>query len=238
VIASVVDYSSFDFLFVILKRPFVALMLLALLLACHGAEAQSPARNSAPAQPKPSTITIREGSFEIKFPLMLIRCERRDGENPDVWSPEHGCAASIPVCDNAGHSGEVLVCLAYPLDEFRGSELQGAALSVSRLDGYNSASDCAKRWPSRDTRDIHTQRIGTLSLQAATAVERETSHVAERYLYRVFHNRACYELDITLATALPSAFAAEDVPRNMTEEERRKVKASLMEALRSFRFLK
>jgi hypothetical protein len=183
-------------------------------------------------------LTSHDGDFQVKYPQNLIRCERLDAENPDIWRPEHGCAAPIAVCDNSGHSGEVGACLAYPLDDFHGSELQAAALSVSRLDGFSSATECAKRWASRDTQEVHSEKIGALTFQTAKVLETEASHVADRSIYRTFHDATCYELDVNLSIALASAFAAEDVPRKLTDAERDKIKASLTQALQGFRFLK
>src|SRR5579859_1397925 len=87
------------------------------------ATAQTPTRKPA-AKLDSTTLTSHESDFRLKYPSSLIRCDRMDAENPDVWSPPRGCTAAIPVCDNSGHSGEVEACVAYPLDDFRGSELQ------------------------------------------------------------------------------------------------------------------
>ncbi|HEY6766479.1 MAG TPA: hypothetical protein VI386_17105, partial [Candidatus Sulfotelmatobacter sp.] len=83
----------------------------------------------AAARSESKTLTSADGLFQIKYSA-LITCEHRDGENPDVWSPEAACVASIPVCDGSEHSGDVLACLAYPRAEFQGSELQAAAFAV------------------------------------------------------------------------------------------------------------
>jgi hypothetical protein len=219
-------------------RSFI-LSLAALALVSAFANAQAAGKKSSVAvRPELNVLTSHDENFQVKYPQSLVRCERLDAENPDVWSPERGCAAPIPVCDNSGHSGEVVACLAYPLDGFHGSELQAAAFSVSRLDGFSSATECVKRWASRDTRDVHAERIGALNFQMAKVAETETSYVADHSIYRTFHNAACYELDVNISIALPSAYAAEDVPRKLTDTERAKIKASLTQALHGFRFLK
>lgn len=202
------------------------------------ANAQAVGKKSTAATSDAAILTSHDGDFQVKYPQALIRCERLDAENPDIWWPEHGCAAPMPVCDNSGHSGEVAACLAYPLDDFHGSELQAAALSVSRLDGFSTASECAKKWANRDTHEVHSEKIGALTFQTAKVVETETSHVADRSIYRIFHNATCYELDVNLSIALASAFAAEDVPRKLTDAEKDKIKASLTQALQGLRFLK
>ena len=214
----------------------IAIALLASLLGI--ANAQTAGKKNAASASELGILTSHDGDFQVKYPQTLIRCERLDAENPDVWSPEHGCAAPIAVCDNSGHSGEVVACLAYPLADFHGSELQAAALSVSRLDGFSTAMECVKRWASADTHEVHSEKIGALTFQAAKVVETETSHVADRSIYRTFHNATCYELDVNVSIALASAFAAEDVPRKLTDAERDKIKASLTQALQGFRFLK
>lgn len=175
--------------------------------------------------------------FEVRYPKSLRLCTHLDGENPDVWS-HADCRAEIPVCDNSGHAGDVLGCVAYPAEEFKKTELQAAAFAVSRIDNLRSANDCAQKWPRRDTTDIHGEQIAGLKFQAARAVQTESSHVSEQTIYRIFHGGACYELDVNVTTALDSAFAAEDVPRKLTADERGKIKSTLRRALEGFRFLK
>jgi hypothetical protein len=184
-----------------------------------------------------ASVTSPDRVFQVRYPKSLLVCAHRDGENPDVWSPE-ACAADIPVCDNSGHAGNVILCLAYPTDAFHGSELQAAAFSVSSIDNYASAKECVQKWPRSNTSDIHSEEVGGLHFQAAKASETGNSHVADQRIYRIFHKGVCYELDLNVTTALDSAFAAEDAPRKLTEEERAKIKDALMQALRGVRFLK
>jgi hypothetical protein len=169
--------------------------------------------------------------------MSLVVCSHRDGENPDVWSPEE-CMADIPVCDNSGHSGEVIVCLAYPAGEFKKSELQAAAFAVSRMNNVRTASDCTKKWPRSNTSEIHSEQVAGLTFQAAVATESGNNHTVLANLYRIFHGGNCYELDVNIAMAQETAFAAEDAPRKLTPSERETAKNALMQALAGFRFLK
>jgi len=214
-----------------------ALKLAAVALALACASPRAAGQKRVDPRPALTSFTSADAVFRVRYPKYLLRCEHLDAENPDVWSPESGCAASIPVCDNSGHSGNVLACLAYPIAAFQGSELQAAAFSVSRLDNFG-ASECGQKWASRDTSGVHVERIGGMKFQAAKAIETETSHAAEHSIYRVFHQGACYELDVNLSMALASAFAAEDAPRKLTSTEREKIKAGLTRALEGFRFQK
>jgi hypothetical protein len=182
-----------------------------------------------------SIVTSADQVVQVRYPKSLLICKHNDGENPDVWSPE-GCAAEIPVCDTSGHSGNVLLCLAYPVAEFHGSELQAAAFSVSRIDNFNER-ECVQKWARSGTTEIHSERIGRLRFQAARAEQSERSHVAYQHIYRIYHN-ACYELDINMVIALDTAFAAEDVPRKLTPAERDRINALLEQALSGFRFRK
>jgi hypothetical protein len=202
------------------------------------AGSQVAAHKPAAARSELRAVTSADAVLQVSYPKYLVRCQHLDAENPDVWEPENACAASIPVCDSSGHSGNVLVCLGYPVSDFQGSELQAAALSVNRLDNLGTASECRQRWARPNTTDVHSESIHGLKFEVAKAVETEASHVADHYMYRTFHKAACYELDVNISIALDSAFAAEDAPRKLTEPEREKIKAGLMEALRGFRFLK
>ncbi len=175
--------------------------------------------------------------FQVRYPNSLAVCSHRDGENPDVWSPDV-CVANIPVCDNSGHAGEVMMCLAYPAGEFRKSELQAAAFAVSRIDNVRIASDCMQRWPRSNTSQIRGEKISGVKFEAADAEESANNHVNSETIYRTFHGGACYELDVNIAIAQQTAFAPEDAPRKLTAEEREQVKITLMQAVAGFRFLK
>lgn len=195
------------------------------------------AQSRAKANPELQKFVSTDHSFEVRYPKALLVCTHLDGENPDVWS-RPACIAEIPVCDSSGHAGDVLACLAYPVAELGKTELQAAAFAVSRLENLRSANDCETKWARSDTTDIHGEQIGGLKLQAARAVQTESSHESEQNIYRIFHGGACYELDVNLTTALDSAYAAEDVPRKLRAAERERIKRMLMQALEGFRFLK
>ena len=190
-----------------------------------------------PASKELKTITSSDRLIQIRYPNSLAVCSHQDGENPDVWSPDE-CVAEIPVCDNSGHAGEVMVCLAYPAGEFKKSELQAAAFAVSRIDNLRTASDCTQRWPRTNTSQIHSTRLAGLTFQSAVATESGNNRTLFADLYRIFHGGACYELDVNIAIAQEAAFAAEDAPRKLTPSERETVKSDLMQALAGFRFLK
>jgi hypothetical protein len=212
----------------ILRRAIVLTLIAG--LASQAASAQTRAQELA-------SVTSPDRVFQVRYPKSLLVCAHRDGENPDVWSPE-ACAADIPVCDNSGHAGNVILCLAYPTDAFHGSELQAAAFSVSSIDNYASAKECAQKWPRSNTSDIHSEDVGGLHFQAAKAAETGNGHVAEQSIYRIFHKGTCYEVDVNLTVALDSAFAAEDKPRKLTPAERQTIQQTLIKAVSGFRFLK
>jgi len=215
-----------------LVRSIFSMMALAIAFTTLSVSGQ----NRSTAHSKFASLTDPDKVFEIRHSKSLLVCSHRDGENPDVWSPD-SCIADIPVCDNSGHAGNVLACLAYPVDKFKGSELQAAAFSVSRIESL-SADECVKKWARSDTANIHSEEIHGLKFQVGHAVETGNSHAADESIYRVFHKGACYELDMTLAIAQDSAFAAEDVPRKLTAAERDQIRGVLMQALDGFRFLK
>jgi hypothetical protein len=184
------------------------------------------------------TFTSSGGIFQIKFPQNLVRCEHLDAENPDVWSPQETCMASIPVCDSSGHAGNVLACLAYPTSGFHGSELQAAAFAVNTLDSFRAAKDCMQTRTSGDVSDVHAEQIRGIKFQAGKVSETQGSYISEHLIYRTFYRNACYELDVNISTALDAAFAVEDKPRKLTPAERDQIKASLKQAMEGFAFLK
>lgn len=198
---------------------------------------RAPAQTHQNASKEREIIMSPERLFQVRYPKLLLVCTHRDGENPDVWSPQE-CIADIPVCDNSGHAGEVMICLAYPAGEFEKSELQAAAFAVSRIGNIHTAGECTKKWPRSDTAEIHSERLAGLTFQAAVATESGNGHTVRANLYRIFHQGACYELDVNIAIEQETAFAAEDAPRSLTAAERERVEKTLMQALEGFRFLK
>jgi hypothetical protein len=217
-------------------QSLLVVAIVAAAIAGQTSTAQSPSvGNRTQPQPEFSIVVSADHAVEVRYPKSLLVCKHNDGENPDVWSP-NGCAADIPVCDTSGHSGNVLLCLAYPTADFRGSELQAAAFAVSRIDNFNS-DECTQKWARINTTEIHSEKIGSLKFQLARAEESERSHVADQHIYRIYH-KACYELDINVVIALDTAFAAEDVPRKLTAGEREQIMSVLEQALAGFRFVK
>ncbi len=195
-----------------------------------------PASSSLAQKAEMSAIDSKDGVFQVHYPKSLLVCSHLDGENPDVWSPKE-CMAEVPVCDNAGHAGDVLMCLAYPASEFGTTNLQAAAFAVSRLSNLN-AQECVRKWARSNTTDSHEEKIGGLSLRAAKSEETTSSNLAGQSAYRIFHRGACYELDVNLVTATDAAFAAEDAPRKLTPAEHDEIVESLRRALAGFKFLK
>lgn len=211
----------------------LALVLVAAIATARGQSSGGQTRTQA--QPELSTVVSADHTVQVRYPKSLQVCKHNDGENPDVWSPE-ACAADIPACDTSGHSGNVLLCLAYPAGDFHGSELQAAAFAVSRITNFNE-SECMQKWARTGTTEIHSERIGSLKFQAARAEESEQNHVADQHIYRIYH-KACYELDINVVIALDTALAVEDVPRKLTSAEREQIRDALEQALAGFRLLK
>ena len=218
------------------NRPLIRAIFCVMALAVTFTSLSASGQNRSTAHPELTSFTDPDKFFEIRYPKSLLVCSHRDGENPDVWSPD-SCISDIPVCDNSGHAGNVLACLAYPGGEFKGSELQAAAFSLSHIESLN-ADECAKKWARSDTANIHSEEIHGLKFQVGHAVETGNSHAADESMYRIFHKHACYELDVNLAIAQDSAFAAEDAPRKLTAAERDQIRNVLMQALDGFRFLK
>jgi hypothetical protein len=218
------------------KDKLVRAMLPMMALAATFTSLSASSQNRGGVHSELATLTDPDKVFEVRYPKSLLVCSHRDGENPDVWSPE-SCISDIPVCDNSGHAGNVLACLAYPGDKFKGSEVQAAAFSVSRIESLN-ADECGRKWARSDTANIHSEEIHGLKFQAGHAVETGNSHAADESMDRIFHKGACYELDVTVAIAQDSAFAAEDAPRKLTSAEREQIRGALMQALNGFRFLK
>ncbi len=210
------------------RKPWIAAIAVCLLYFAASSSLAQKAEMSA--------IDSKDGVFQVHYPKSLLVCSHLDGENPDVWSPKE-CMAQIPVCDNAGHAGDVLMCLADPASEFGTTNLQAAAFAVSRLSNLN-AQECVRKWARSNATNIHEEKIGALSLRAAKSEEATSSNLADQSAYRIFHRGACYELDVNLVIATDGAFAAEDAPRKLTTAEHAEIIESLNRALAGFKFLK
>ena len=87
---------------------------------------------------KRSRFTSPDGKFHFEFSDSLMQCHRVPGQE-DVWEPD-ACSAYVPICPNA--TFDTAACIAYPAEP--GTNLEGAAFSVSELKQATNQEECFK----------------------------------------------------------------------------------------------
>jgi hypothetical protein len=182
-----------------------------------------------------STFISPDGTFQFEHRDSLVEC-KRDPHQPDWWTPDD-CEAFTPVCsDDSGTSDATIACVAYPAGTIKqDTTFQAAAFSVSEIKEANTESRCLSvpEPPSHVGRS-HTEKVNGVKFSVTEIYGVSTGNLIDGYVYRNFHEKRCYELDIRIAFS-NIGFSDPGTVRNFDSEE---VRRRLRKVLDSFKFLK
>ena len=187
-----------------------------------------------PAAPRQSAVRFKsqDGTFAFEFPSSLIRCER-DPKQSDQWIPRRSCEAYIPVCTDAAFTKDAtVVCVAYPAENFAGTNFQAAAFSVNRLDAINAEGCLQVTEPHPATSRREKVNGVTFDVFDVGGVAAGNWQAADAY--RSFHQNRCYELDLRVTFSNIANFD----PGTVKEFDSEAVNRSLRSVLDTFTFLK
>lgn len=182
-----------------------------------------------------STITSPDGKFRFEDDDSLVEC-KRDPHQSDRWTPDD-CEASIPVCSDVSCSSDATVaCVAYLAGATKeGTNLQAAAFSVNEIKGANTEGKCLNvPEPPPHVGRSHTEKVNGVKFSVTEIDGVATGNLIDGYVYRNFHEKKCYELDIRIAYS-NTGFSDPGTVRNFDLEE---VHRRLRKVLGSFEFLK
>ena len=210
------------------------------------------------AQSTLQTFTSPDRAFQFKYSAVLLRCMPKEGQ-PDYWLPVNplplqyrdGC-----ICDDHLNSA-VIVCFTYP---GRSEHFLGAFF-VAEV----QPEECMERWPNTTCRPPPANQRDCLAgswtwwgpgtprsitsgqSTRIDSVHAKLFHVSNAGLgnrewsdvYRVFHDKKCYELVIHRTGISLGGFDPEEAEeiQKAAEEDDKKYGHLLSQALQSFRFL-
>lgn len=213
----------------------------------HMSFAQEPAKYPCEAYQKSANAenalkTFFGSEFRFQYASLLIPCQKKEQETGDgyYWAQD-SCSAYFPVCDDSGSQGSTtIVCVAYPKEKFADAPtFEGAAFSVSAVEGASTESDCLGGSPDWVIAPKGTGKTATLNdvkFKVFEVGEGGMSQSVDGEVYRTFHGNKCYQLSIRIAEADSGAFDG-DI-NEFTKEDMDEVRSRLEHARDSFLFLK
>ena len=194
----------------------------------------------ASAQTDLQTFTSPEGVFRFKYSRTLVRCTLERSQESlwaSSWAPADACMSPAGVCDDAEGSASTIACFAYPKDKFKEKPtFSAAAFFIAEvLEGTQEACLAGSRhWliPSAETTKINAVTFRLFRISDSWTSGGQTGEI-----YRVFHNKKCYEVGVQEAHTSSAAYDPGTI-KEFTKQDQDEVHNRLKQALDSFRFLK
>lgn len=208
------------------RDKFFVLVLIA--AVCTMLNAQQGGRHETSAR----TFDSPEGTFRFNYSPALVSCQKNSSQT--VWLPDE-CNAYTPVCSNFScDSTETVACIAYPAKEMKGSNFEGAAFSVSELKQAGTEAECLRvDEPPPHVGNPWTETVNGVKFEVIETDGVATGHLMDGYVYRTFHQRKCYELDIRIAYWNP----VNADPGTVRTFDAKAVQNRLKKVLDTFKFL-
>ena len=186
------------------------------------------------------TFTSPDRVFKFQYSPGLVHCSSQKSEEgyPGSWFPAPACSSQQGVCDDAASSATTIVCFAYPKDDFKDKPtFIAAAFFIAEVREATTPGACLKGSPNWLIESSQSTRINSISGKLFRITSEWTSGGQDGEIYRVFHDKKCYEFGIQEATTNPAAYDHEAI-KEFTKQDSAKVRASLEQARDSFTFFK
>ncbi len=178
------------------------------------------------------TYTSKDGVLQFKYSRVLVHCTPERGS----WVPADACLSQL--CDDPGGSATTFACFAYPKDNFKDKPtFIGAAFFVAQVRAATNQKTCLEGSQNWLIRSGQNTRINAISFKRFRISDAWTSGRQGGDIYRVFHDKKCYELGIQEAHASAGAFDPGTI-KEFTKRDSDEVRTRLKQALDSFTFLK
>jgi hypothetical protein len=185
------------------------------------------------------TFTSQDRAFKFQYSPVLIHCTSQQSEEgyPGSRVPD-ACSSQQGVCDDAASSTTTIACFAYPKDDFKDKPtFSAAAFFVAEVRAATTPGACLKGSPNWLILSSQSTRINSISGKLFRITSEWMSGGQDGEIYRVFHDKRCYEFGIQEATSSPAAYDPGTI-KEFTERDSAEVRARLKQALNSFTFLK
>jgi hypothetical protein len=141
------------------------------------------------------------------------------------------------VCDDAAGSANTIACFAYPKNKLKEKPtFSAAAFFVAEVLEATQEACLAgsQRWLILSP---ETTKINAVTFRLFRITDSWTSGGQTGEIYRVFHNKKCYEVGIQEAYTSSGAYEPGTI-KEFTKQDQDEVHGRLKQALDSFRFLK
>jgi hypothetical protein len=180
-------------------------------------------------------FTSTDGAFHFEYPASLVQCGRNPNQT-DRWGPDESCEAFIPVCsDFSGQSAGTVTCIAYPAEGMKGTNFQAAAFSVSEQKAASTQTECLKaEEPPPHVGNARKETVNGVTFTVIETAGVATGNLIDGRVYRSFHRKKCYELDVRIAFSNP----ANADPGTMKNFDLEAVHHRLNQVLDTFKFIK
>ncbi len=196
-----------------------------------------------------------DGTFVFRYPSSLVLCQPHyEKPMPDAdvsnealeplltgWLPD-SCGAYLPICPGTElpvtASGplhpEPIVCIAYPQSAYEGTNIDGAAFSVSVIPELVTQSDCFEDWLG--AQKTYWGRIAGEKAKICENGEGGLSHGLGSDVYQIFHHGRCYDVEIRLTQTSAAVYDPGTI-KIMSGSEDERIRRKLTSILNSFCFL-
>jgi hypothetical protein len=166
------------------------------------------------------TYHSQDYGFSIRYPSTFIF---RPG-HPDFSETAN---AMIPVCDET-----TVACFEYNVGDNKGTDFQGAGLSINVLRDRTTEEDCYK--PQDDSSKMHIEIIHGIQFHVGETGYAAAGSSGGGDFYRAFHAGVCFELTVN-SSETDAWIVADNGPRFPASKER-KIERDMDTMLQSFTF--
>jgi len=130
----------------------------------------------------------------------------------------------------------MIVGFAYPARKYRGYNFQTATVSVSLLSAFNTKGNCFSV-PELVNSKVHTVIENEVVFRASQGGEAGLGNDKDQHIYRTFHNRSCYEIQVSIALSQFANFDPGTI-KEFKPSDQQEVYGSLNRVIYTLRFLK
>lgn len=192
---------------------------------------QSTQPQSGPVQNPPTTLqptddwqsyTSAQNDFVIKYPNNFSVSTDINKVRPLTY---------IPVCDDT-----MVSCVYYSGSEYKGTNFDGAGVSVNILSDLNTEGECYKfNVPTNEAQtSVGDITINAVTFKSAIGGGAATGHYDKVQVYRNFRSNKCYEIAQTLASTSIGVYE----PGAIKAFNEDKVWNELADIVKTFEFVK
>ncbi len=206
-------------------RAIAVIAAMGLLMQLGNAQQPPPPRRN-------TTFVAPDRVFQFSYPSDFQICAR--------GKLDQCRQGNIPVC-----AEDALVCVLFPAKQFENPDFYGAGFEVREISRQELMTPdvCVTPYPRKDgpwpeflvSAEHPLKTIGGLPFLHGVSAGAATSTMIRTDLYRVFHHKRCFELDVSQTGRDPHSFEPPRQP--LTPAQQKELDLTMSYILHSFRFV-